>query len=630
MSFPARTGDEQDKIYINVGGKHHESYLSTLRNIPDTRLAWMAESLMAKKEDGATRKELFFDRHPDLFGLILNYYRTGKLHAPRDVCGPLFQEELQFWGIEEKEMEACCWPNYTQHREAEKNLKEFVGPEFEEDEGDEEENTRDRQNSFGSLETGPSLWNRLQRRIWSVMDDAFSSVKAKIFAMVSLLMILVSVVLMCTASLPAIRNDDTRRKAFQQVEYFFCAWFTLEFVMRLIFCPNKIEFFKQVMTWIDILSLVPYYRKIFWFKSDLDFLRAIRLIRLFRAFRFFTFTSGLQIIVQSLKASFRELMLLAIILIIPIVVFSSIVYEFEKTQQPVKFNSIPQTFWWAVITMTTVGYGDMSPLTLTGQLMGSICAICGVLIIGLPVSVIGNNFSTYYEHAQARLSLPKKKRRLIIADRLKLMQGQSNSSAERIQQEQDSDKNAESDDSAIDGMPKNFRRYHRRSRNTIFARGDVYIGEIKKPKVPGLETQIENPGDERVIDDMEKGEGSKEQDVNYNKSFNLTNNPHESEEIVEEARNKSLDINNRKRKCGDTKSMIELKSLDRPPNRSDSPRATSVRSFKSRISPTPQDIDPDEGNDKPSRRLNKSLTLPPLTVFTHAKTKKDDESDYTD
>lgn len=189
MSLAERVGDDQDKIFINVGGKHHESYLSTLRNIPDTRLAWMAESFMSKQDEPYTRKELFFDRHPDIFAIILNYYRTGKLHAPRDVCGPLFQEELQFWGIEEKEMEACCWPNYTQHREAEKNLKDFVGPEFEEEEGEEDDGSHDRQNSYGSVETGPSLWHRIQPKVWSVMDDAFSSGKAKVIVFFYILLI---------------------------------------------------------------------------------------------------------------------------------------------------------------------------------------------------------------------------------------------------------------------------------------------------------------------------------------------------------------------------------------------------------------------------------------------------------
>ncbi|KAK3715638.1 hypothetical protein QZH41_008074 [Actinostola sp. cb2023] len=171
MSLLAGVGDEEGKIYINVGGKRHESYLSTLMNIPDTRLAWMAESLMNKQGEEATRKELFFDRHPDLFGSILNYYRTGKLHAPRDVCGPLFGEELQFWGIEEKEMEACCWPNYTQHREAEKNLKDFVGPEFEDD----VVSSRDRQNSNGSIATTPSLWHRYQPEICDTDTDNYNS-----------------------------------------------------------------------------------------------------------------------------------------------------------------------------------------------------------------------------------------------------------------------------------------------------------------------------------------------------------------------------------------------------------------------------------------------------------------------
>ncbi|EDO48063.1 predicted protein, partial [Nematostella vectensis] len=212
------------------------------------------------------------------------------------------------------------------------------------------------------------------------------------------------------------------KNATRYMEYIFCTWFTLELFIRILFCPEKLRFFKQVMTWIDIISLLPYYYKFIMeatnqgnVASQLDFLRSVRLIRLFRAFRFFRFTSGLQIIVQSLKASFRELLLLVIILLIPVVLFSSVIYDLEKDVKgnSVNFTSIPQSFWWAIITMTTVGYGDMSPKTLSGQIIGSLCAICGVLIIGLPVSVIGNNFSTYYEHAQARLNLPRKKRRLI-------------------------------------------------------------------------------------------------------------------------------------------------------------------------------------------------------------------------
>lgn len=65
---------------------------------------------------GAVRR-YFFDRHPGVFAQILNYYRTGKLHYPTDVCGPLFEEELEFWGLDSNQVEPCCWMTYTVHRD---------------------------------------------------------------------------------------------------------------------------------------------------------------------------------------------------------------------------------------------------------------------------------------------------------------------------------------------------------------------------------------------------------------------------------------------------------------------------------------------------------------------------------
>ena len=116
----------KERILINVGGVRHETYRSTLKIIPDTRLAWIAENKSSNFEGfDPSKNEYFFDRHPSVFVQILNYYRTGKLHSPSDVCGPLFEEELQFWGIDEKQMEPCCWAKYTEHRDAQENLKVF-------------------------------------------------------------------------------------------------------------------------------------------------------------------------------------------------------------------------------------------------------------------------------------------------------------------------------------------------------------------------------------------------------------------------------------------------------------------------------------------------------------------------
>ena len=83
----------------------------------DFRLSWITESTAHANADyDQATKEFFFDRHPGMFNMILNYYRTGKLHAPTDVCGPLFEEELAFWGIDEKQIEPCCWMSYRTHR----------------------------------------------------------------------------------------------------------------------------------------------------------------------------------------------------------------------------------------------------------------------------------------------------------------------------------------------------------------------------------------------------------------------------------------------------------------------------------------------------------------------------------
>ena len=119
---------KKERVTINVGGIKHVTYRNTLRNVPDTRLSWIADSASANtSEFDAETGEFFFDRHPTVFAHVLNYYRTGKLHVPYDVCGPMFEEELQFWGIDDSQVESCCWISYRQHREAQETLKEFEG-----------------------------------------------------------------------------------------------------------------------------------------------------------------------------------------------------------------------------------------------------------------------------------------------------------------------------------------------------------------------------------------------------------------------------------------------------------------------------------------------------------------------
>ena len=170
------------RVVLNVGGQRHETFLSTLENFPDTRLAWISEQL---RKTPHRDHEFFFDRHPGLFAHILNYFRTGKLHVPRDICGPMFEEELAFWGIDAMEIEHCCWAYYDEHNELEKTWGQLLSAaphdnlsDREESElmsgddmshGDGDENNPTRATTF------KKKWRKARKKIWKILEDPYSS-----------------------------------------------------------------------------------------------------------------------------------------------------------------------------------------------------------------------------------------------------------------------------------------------------------------------------------------------------------------------------------------------------------------------------------------------------------------------
>lgn len=170
----------QRRITLNVGGQKHETYLSTIRNYPDTRLYWVVENVTKTIDYHSEKIELFFDRHPGIFALVLNYYRTGKLHCPNDVCGPLFEEELAYWGIDEKDMEPCCWTTYIQHRDAENNLKSFNVADFENDREEDEQDNPKQNDLDGDSSMLYTAWSKYQPKIWPILEEPRSSKTAKV------------------------------------------------------------------------------------------------------------------------------------------------------------------------------------------------------------------------------------------------------------------------------------------------------------------------------------------------------------------------------------------------------------------------------------------------------------------
>ena len=176
---------------------------------------------------------------------------------------------------------------------------------------------------------------------------------------------------------------------------------------RFISCPDMLEFVRSSVNIIDFVATLSFYIDLVLahFASHLenaDVLEFFSIIRILRLFKLTRHSSGLKILLQTFRASAKELMLLVFFLVLGIIIFASLVYYAERIAPNPNndFKSIPLGLWWALVTMTTVGYGDMVPKTYLGMFVGALCALGGVLTVALPVPVIVSNFEMYYSHTQ--------------------------------------------------------------------------------------------------------------------------------------------------------------------------------------------------------------------------------------
>ncbi len=189
---------------------------------------------------------------------------------------------------------------------------------------------------------------------------------------------------------------------FYWFEVFSVAVFTFEYVARVWSAVDnpeyqgpvtgRLTFASRPLLIVDLLAILPFYLAFIGFQGDLRFLRALRLIRLFRLFKLARYSTAMQAFGAVLRLKKEKLIVAVFANGILLVIASSAMYYIEHPHQPEAFSSIPTAFWWGVATLTTVGYGDVHPITPLGQFVGAIVAVLGIGLFALPASILASGF----------------------------------------------------------------------------------------------------------------------------------------------------------------------------------------------------------------------------------------------
>ncbi|MFL5788314.1 MAG: ion transporter [Flavisolibacter sp.] len=185
-------------------------------------------------------------------------------------------------------------------------------------------------------------------------------------------------------------------------EVFSVTIFTIEYIIRVWTCTcipkyshpikGRIKYILSPGALIDLIAILPFYLPLVY-KFDLRFVRSLRLIRFIRFFKLSRYVHASRLIKEVFKLKKEELILSILLTIILIIVASSAMYFVEHDAQPDKFSSIPETMWWSVATLTTVGYGDIYPITVLGKTLTSVISILGIGMFALPAGILASGFS---------------------------------------------------------------------------------------------------------------------------------------------------------------------------------------------------------------------------------------------
>lgn len=363
------------RIKFNISGEIFETFEKTMQRYPDTLLGDF-------KKRGSfychQRNEYFFDRNRLSFAAILYFYQSnGILSCPSEIRVEDFEEECIFFELP---------------LDVIKRMKFKEGVMFEEDEEEEDENSEIFQDErFMCL---------FQRKAWDLLENPETSACARYFALFSLSIIAVSIVVSCLETMPNLNQHHDhgaiKSNPWSLIELILNTWFLFELMIRFVFSPNKKKFCTSFLNCIDALAIIPYFILLIVASESVKsvkMLRMLRLLRVFRLFRLSKHSKRVKVVGDIIRSSLHDLQILIVCLLMLMVFGGSLMYFMEDREV---FTSIPESLWWAVQTITTLGYGDITPTSSAGKLFAACFMAFGALTISLPVLSIVTKFTSYY------------------------------------------------------------------------------------------------------------------------------------------------------------------------------------------------------------------------------------------
>jgi voltage-gated potassium channel len=240
-------------------------------------------------------------------------------------------------------------------------------------------------------------WHERLRQHLTIMVEVHDTPLSRRFDLAIQSLIILSIIVFSIETLPNIPPQLARWLAW--IESMIVVAFTVEYLLRIYTAPRKWDYIFSFYGLVDVLSILPFY---VGSGIDLVVLRILRMLRLFRIMKLVRYNNAMQRLIRAFRLAYEEIVLFSVVTMMLLYLASVGIYFFEHEAQPDKFASVLHSMWWAVATLTTVGYGDIYPITPGGKIFTFIILMIGLGIVAVPTGMMSSALLKVREEEQAQ------------------------------------------------------------------------------------------------------------------------------------------------------------------------------------------------------------------------------------